>query len=276
MSDGAAPAAASHSATFSSDAELGYQRNRTAFAPGAPLLLDEPYRLAHLPLVAPDHPNVIARQDGRYYEMGRHPTVFSLVLPIDAALVAASAALVRLDDELRCASFARKIAWDLLPRRADRLHATLCGTLSTGEAPVIDRATREAIAAIGPFQVELRGLFSGNVNRGRLYLRAYPETRDGPNPLQAIQQAVGRPPSDLYLVGLYNLTDDLDAEETATLAELIARWWGEPLLRFEATALWLLGCRDDLVLDAELTEVLPLHDGPAGPLPRLASVMPEP
>jgi len=269
MSDGAAPAAGSPLAAFCNDAELGYQRSRTAFAENHPLLLDEPYRLAHLPLVARGHPNVIARQEGRFYEMGQHPTVFSLVLPIDEALLAASAALARLDDELRRAPFARKIAWDLLPRRADRLHATLCGTLSTGQAPLLDRKTREAIAAIGPFQVELRGLFSGNVNRGRLYLRAYPEKRGGLNPLQAIQNALGRAPSDLYLIGLYNLTDHLDAEETAALAELIARWWDEPLLRFEATTLWLLGCRDDLVLDADLVDVLPLHDRPAGPPPRL-------
>lgn len=276
MRDGAAARIEAAPTEFCSDAELGYQRNRTTFEPGQPLLLDAAYRLAHLPLVAPEHPHAIARQDGRYYEMGRHPTVFSLVLPIDEAPLAASTALSRLDDELRRAPFARKIAWDLLPRRADRLHATLCGTLSIGEAPVIDGATRAAIAAIGPFQVELRGLFSGNVNRGRLYLRAYPERRNVTNPLQAVQQAFGRAPSDLYLVGLYNFTDDLDAEESASLAELIAHWWNEPLLRFEATALWLLGCRDDLVLDADLTEILPLHDGPAGPLPTLAPASSQP
>lgn len=269
MNDGSRPITEGAAPAFCSDTELGYLRNRTPFAAGRSLTLDEPYRLAHLPLVAPAHPGVIARKEGRFYEMGRHPSVFSLVLPIDEGMLAASAPLARLDEEVRRARFARKIAWDIMPRRADRLHATLCGTLSTGEAPVIDKAVREVVSRIGSFRVELRGLFSGNVNQGRLYLRLYPEERDGANPIHAIQAAFGRQPGDLYLAGLYNLTDDLDAEETAALAALIERWWDGPLLRFEATALWVLGARDDLVLDAELAEVLPLHAGPAGPMPRL-------
>ena len=269
MTDGTAAASRGDPLAFCDDAALGYLRSRTTLPEGAPLTLDEPYRLAHLPLVAPEHPGVIARQEGRFYNMGRHPRVFSAVLPIDGATLAASEPFARLDDAMRGAPFARKIAWDLLPRRADRLHATLCGTLSTGTAPVVDRALREALARIGPFQVEMRGLFSGNVNKGRLYLRAYPEMRDGVNAFQAIQNAFGRQPGDLYLVGLYNLIDDLDAEETAALAALIDRWWDVPLLRFEATSLWVLGARDDLVLDAELAAVLPLHTGPAGPMPRL-------
>ncbi len=254
---------------FCDDTELGYQRSRTPFAAGDALTLDEPYRLAHLPLVAPAHPGVIARQEGRFYEWGRHPAVFSLVLPIDEAQLAASAPFARLDSQMRRAPFARKIAWDIVPRRADRLHATLCGTLSTGEAPVIDPSVVEALSHVGPFQVELRGVFSGNVNRGRLYLRAYPERRGGTNPIHAIQAAFGRQPGDLYLVGLYNLIDDLDLAETAALAALIARWWDEPLLRFEATALWVLGACDDLVLDAQVAQVLPLHPGPAGAMPGL-------
>jgi hypothetical protein len=269
MTDGSRPAWQRDAAAFCSDAELGYLRSRTAFAAGTPLTLDEAYRLAHLPLVAPAHRGVIARKEGRFYEMGRHPAVFSLVLPIEDGLLEASASFARLDEEVRRAPFAGKIAWDILPRRTDRLHATLCGTLSTEDAPAIDTAMREAISSIGPFQVELRGMFSGNVNQGRLYLRLYPENRDGANPIHAIQAAFGRQPGDLYLVGLYNLTDDLDAGETAALAALIERWWDVPLLRCEAKALWVLGACDDLVLEATLPEILPLHAGPAGRLPRL-------
>jgi hypothetical protein len=269
MNDTSRPVTEDDAPAFCSDAELGYLRSRTPFAADTPLMLDEPYRLAHLPLVAPAHPGVIARKEGRFYEMGRHPSVFSLVLPIAETTLATSEPLKRLDDEMRRAPFAQKIAWDVLPRRSDRLHATLCGTLSTGDAPMIDTAAREAVSSIGSFRVELRGLFSGNVNQGRLYLRLYPEDRGGTNPIHAIQAAFGRQPGDLYLVGLYNLTDDLDAGETAALAALIERWWDELLLRFEATALWVLGACDDLVLDATLPEVLPLHAGPAGPPPQL-------
>ncbi len=257
--------AAARPLAFCSDDELGYRRSRTVFADGAALRLDEPYRLAHLPLVAPDHPGAIARQDGRFYEMGRHPRVFSLVLPVDGAGLAQSEAFLQLDGAMRRAPFADKIAWDILPRRADRLHATLCGTLSTADAPAIGAAIVQAIAEIGPFEVELRGLFSGNVNLGRLYLRVYPEKRDGSNPIHAIQAAFGRPAGDLYLVGLYNLTDDLDARETAALSDLIGRWWDVPLLRWTVRDLQVLGACDDLVLDAQIAAVLPLHGGAPAP-----------
>ncbi len=250
---------------FCGDDDLGYRRSRTALPADETLRLDEPYRLAHLPLVAPDHPGVIARQEGRFYEMGRHPRVYSLVLPIDGAALAGSEPFMRLEGEMRRAPFAPKIAWDILPRRADRLHATLCGTLSTGDAPEIAESVRKTLAGIGPFAVELRGLFSGTVNRGRLYLRAYPEKRGGSNPIHAIQAAFGRPPGDLYLVGLYNLTDDLDAQETAALSDMIERWWDVPLLRWTARELQVMGACDDLVLDAEIEEYLPLHGGASAP-----------
>ena len=101
--------------------------------------------------------------------MGRRDKTVSLVLPvpdIDHLIEA----------ELRAQPFADKIAWDIVPRRRGKLHATLCG------APVVlDEAARQALAGIGPIGVELRGLFSGTVNHGRLYLRVYPEKRDGEN-----------------------------------------------------------------------------------------------
>jgi hypothetical protein len=242
--------------SFCSDAELGYRRSLTDFS--EPLTLDESYRLAHLPLVAPEHPRVIPRREGKAYEMGRHPRIFSLVLPVEDADLRASPAFRELEADLRAAPFAGKIAWDLLPRRHDKLHATVCGSLGIGQPPAIAPDIRQALREIDPFTVELRGLFSGNVNRGRLYLAVYPEQRGGTNPLQAIQAAFGRPPGDLWLVGLYNLTDDLDAGETAALAALVQRWWNVPLLRFTVRELWLLGADDDLVLDSGIAERLPL------------------
>ncbi|AOO82561.1 hypothetical protein [Bosea vaviloviae] len=173
-----------------------------------------------------------------------------------------SAAFLALEAEIKAAPFAAKIAWDILPRRKDRLHATVCGSLGTGAEPTIADETRRALRAIPPFAVELRGLFSGNVNRGRLYLAAYPEKRDGMNMLQAVQQAFGRSPGDLWLVGLYNLTDDLDAGETAALADIVMRWRDRPLLRLEATAFEILAACDDLVLDSVVEEVLPLAAAP--------------
>jgi hypothetical protein len=244
-------------AQFCDDGELGYERARTRFDPGAGLVLDEAYRLAHLPLVAPGHPRVIASREGSDYAMGRHGRVFSLVVPVPASALAASDAYRALVRELRSAPFGDKIAWRLVEQRAAKLHATVCGSLGRGEPPRLGPEVRRELSRIGPIALEVRGLFSGNVNVGRLYLRVYPERRNG-NLLHRIQRALGRPETDLYLVGVYNFVDDLDPGEAAALAQILDLWWDRPLLRFEADAVWLLGASDDLVLDAAVVETIPL------------------
>ncbi|SDR61450.1 hypothetical protein SAMN05444161_8164 [Rhizobiales bacterium GAS191] len=249
---------------FCTDDELGYLRSRTRFAAGEGLVLDGSYRLAHLPLVAPAHPGVIARRDGDGdglvgFEMGRHERVFSIAVPVPAEALERSPAYRELNDELKASPFAAKIAWNLLPERRDKLHATICGSLSIGdEPPRLDSRVRAALAGHGPLQVELRGLFSGNVNLGRLYLRAYPEFRNGVNMFRRLQMTLGRRETDLYVVGLHNLVDDLDAAEALFLAGMIERWWDRPILRFRAETLWLLGARDDLVLDSNIAEEIEL------------------
>lgn len=244
---------------FCSDEELGYSRSRTKFTGGKGLALDESYRLAHLPLVAPRHPGVIPSRPGTFYAMGRHPRVHSLVIPVPDELLQKSTAYRELHSELRSAPFAGKIAWDLLPRRRTKLHATLCGSLATGDdVPFFDARQRHALADIGPFSVELRGLFSGNINVGRLYLRIYPEKRRSENVLKKIQCALVRRVTDLYVVGLWNLTSDLDPSEAASLKDIIERWWDRLLLTFEADRLWLLAASNDLVLESEVMEIISL------------------
>ena len=137
--------------------------------------------------------------------------MFSLALPVPREALRRSAAYRELDEEVRAAPVAHKIAWSVLEQRRDKLHATICGSLSTREPPVLDEKQRSDLARIGPVSVELRGLFSGNVNVGRLYFRVYPERRGGENVLQKIQRTLGRRETDLYVVGIYNLVDDLDA-----------------------------------------------------------------
>jgi hypothetical protein len=229
-----------------SDDELGYRASRTRFVAGEGLPLDESYRLAHLPLVAPHHPGVIVRKPDKHYEMGRHGKVVSLVLPVpDVDHL--------LEAELRAEPFAGKIAWDIANRRRGKLHATLCNS-----PVVLDDVQRRELRDLGPITVELRGLFSGDRNLGRLYLRVYPEKRDGENMLRRVQRLLGRPETGLYLVGVHNLIDDLDATEAAALAALIDRWWERPILRWQVDALWLLGSRDDLVLDGGVEEAISL------------------
>lgn len=239
---------------FNEDDALGYRRSATRFVAGAPFAMDESYRLAQLPLVTPDHPKVIARRADRpLYDSGRHPRVYSLVLPVPGDALFASPTWREIQDELRAAPFATKLAWDMVERRRDVLHATLCHTV------VLERAAlAEALLALGPFEVELRGLFSGNVNHGRLYLKVHPELRAGVDMVQRIQRACAPEISDLWVVGVHNLIDDLDAGESAALAALIARWWDRVILRIEARELWILGAVDDLVLEAPTIERLAL------------------
>jgi hypothetical protein len=222
------------------------------------MTLDEAYCLAHLPLIDPGHPRAIPSKDGTYYQTGRHPPVFSLVLPIPGEALRRSDSYRELESELRCSPFSTKLAWQLLDQRRDKLHATVCGSLSTHHPPSIDSAVRRELATLGPVTVQLRGLFSGNVNRGRLYLRVYPERRSGANMLHRIQRTLSRPVTDLYVVGIWNLTDDLDPAEATALSEMIERWWDRPILQFEADSLWLLAASDDLALDSSVWENLRL------------------
>lgn len=240
---------------FCASSELGYDQASTVLRPGEALLLDERYRLAHLPLVAPGHGDVIANKAGTDYQMGRHARVRSLVLPVDAEVLERSRPWQDLQEELRSQTFAPKIAWDLLPRRRALLHATVCGSLSQDE---IERMRTDGLAGIPPFDIELRGLFSGNINIGRLYLPVFPERAGGQNVIHRIQRAFGRPITSMYLVGMHNLVDHLTDAETAALVDLIGRWHGRPLARLTITELWLLGSHDDLVLDASVEARLPL------------------
>jgi hypothetical protein len=250
---------------FCDDDELGYAQARTSFASGQGLALDPAYRLAHLPLVAPQHPGVIPAREGTFYDLGLHPRVFSLVLPIPWKALRVAAPFKQLEHELRESPFAPKIAWSLMERRKERLHATICGSLAIGErAPIITESQRRELANFGPVHVELRGLFSGNVNVGRLYLRVYPERRGSENLFGKVQHVLGRPYSNLYLVGLYNLTDDLSPAEASALAALIDRWWSRQIVRLEVTHLWLLWAMDDLVLDAGVAEKVSLTGSFAG------------
>jgi len=246
------------SAGFCRDDELGYENNRTQFLPGTGLMLDDAYKLAHLPLVAPEHPAVIPTRAGSTYNMGRHDRRYSLVLPIPANALLSSGVYQELERELKAACFAPKIAWSLLPQRQGKLHATICGSLSRGEEPLLNERHRRQLMQIGPIQIELRGLFSGNVNVGRLYLRVYPERRNGANVCKDIQRAVDRPETGLYLVGVFNLTDNLDAVEATALNALLQRWWDRPLAVFTTDHLCVLGAMDDLVLDSAVVETIPL------------------
>jgi hypothetical protein len=240
---------------FCNDEDLGYRRSLTPITPGGILKLDEQYRLAHLPLINPMHPDAIRSQSGKDYSMGRHARIHSLVLPIPMQALEASLAYQEMQEAFRAGPLAGKLAWELLPLRREKLHATLCGNLGEGEvAPVFSDNFRTALQRTVAFEVELRGFLSGNFNIGRLYLKAYPETRDTKNCIQDLQQTLGRKETDLYLVGFHNLKDHLTVDETLWLMDHIREWWDRPILSFTAKELWLLSATDDLVLQSRIEE----------------------
>ncbi|MBN8534889.1 MAG: hypothetical protein J0L51_12480 [Rhizobiales bacterium] len=243
---------------FVPDDHLDYARLATPFAPGSQLILDEAYRRAHLPLVAPHHPRVIREDGERGYFMGRHETIWSLVIPIDWQALIASAAFRAMQDEMETGPLRDSIDWDSFKQRRDRLHATIAGNLSRGAPPAISDEWRAAFRAQRPFRVALRGLFSGNINLGRLYLKLYPEKRDGENAIRTLQRALHRPETGLYVVGLYNLNDDLNATQTFWLSGFLSRHSQQEWLIPSVDSLHLLGARDDLALDSEVAEVLRL------------------
>ena len=241
---------------FVPDSAMDYAAARTPLPPGAALRLDASYRLRHLPLVSPRHPDVIARAAGEDYEMGRHGELVSLVAPLDMDAIEASPVWQAMERELREGSLAARIAWDIASRRRGRMHATICGALDLSALP---EGWRGRLAALGPIEARIGGPFSGNINVGRLYLKLYPRITGGANAFHAVQEALGRRPGRLFVAGMHNLTDHLDVEETSWLAAWLRRWENGEVTRLKLTELWLLGSRDDLVLDSRIVERVPLE-----------------
>jgi hypothetical protein len=253
------PEHASRSIQFVPDSALGYLASCRFPSQSQCLTFDETYRYAHLPLVAPDHPDVTALYPERGYAHGQHRTVHSLVIPVDWEEIYACEGFRSALDELRHGPLGHHIAWDNLERRKQRLHATICGSLPETYGAGLTEAERQALRSIGPFQAELRGFFSGNLNTGRLYIKLYPEQKNGIDTVHAFQSALGRPATHLYLVGLLNLTDHLDAQQSQWLGDFLQRNWDQPTIRVTLNEIWLMESRDDLVLDANIVERVQLR-----------------
>lgn len=236
---------------FLAEPELDYGALRARFAPGETLRLDAPYRLAHLPLVAPWHPDARHEAPGSDYRSGRYVTPRrSLVIPIPWAVLERH----ELIPALRACAAAPKIAWHLVERRRPIAHATIVGGVA---APL-----PEQLAGAPPFRLKIGGPLVGDRNRGRLYLPCYPERTARGDPIAALQALCGGARTGIYLMGFLNLVDHLDARETADLDTLLTRYQRATIAVIEVARLWLLETNDDLALSGRVTQVVALGGAP--------------
>lgn len=238
--------------TYCDESMMAYQSNRKTFQSGERVVFDDGYRLAHLPLVNPEHPAVVSQVDGRDYRNGIYEKArYALVMPIAAEVFLQSEPVQAIERAMKSARFAPKIAWELCERRRSRLHATLAGVSETD----LDRcaaSTQDALDKAGPISIYLKGPFLGNRNTGRLYFPVYPQQIDGEDAFALVQRSVGVSPTRLYLVGYYHMRTELDAQETAELAELIDQWRDQVVVQTTISFLELYATNDDLALSARI------------------------
>ena len=239
--------------TYCDDAMMAYRASRKKFQPGERIVFDEPYRLAHLPLVNPEHPAVISKLEGRDYLNGRYEKArHALVIPIAAEVFQQSEAFQTLDHAMRSARFAPKIAWGLCERRRSRLHATLASGFVEADLDRVVASVQQALDRTGQISVCLKGPFIGDRNFGRIYFPVYPQQIDGQDALALVQESIGIAPTRLYVVGYYHMRSELDARETAELAEMIDQWRDRVIFTTTIAALEIYATNDDLALSARI------------------------
>lgn len=243
---------------YCDDAMMAYQASRKTFQSGECVVFDEAYRLAHLPLVNPDHPAVISQADGRDYSYGRYERIrHALVMPIAAEALQQSEPFQVLDRAMRSARFAPKIAWELCERRRSRLHATLASGMAEADLDRCAASAQQVLYRTGPISVHLKGPFVGDRNFGRIYFPVYPQQVDGQDPLALVQESIGMSPTRLYVVGYYHMCSELDSMETAELAQLIDWWRDRVVVATTISHLDIYATNDDLALSARIIAKIP-------------------
>lgn len=248
--------------SFCDDTVMAYDASRRSFAPGEALTFDDAYRLAHLPLVAPGHPEIIAGKDGTDYRNGTYQTSrHSLVVPIDAGKLAGSEAFRAFEAELRSFSFSDKIAWQIGRERTSKLHATIVGGLSEPDLAGSADAAAAALAPLGEISLRIGGPFLGRINTGRIYLPIYPCRFQGEDVFALVQRACGARQTRFYVIGTYHFAATLTAAETADLAGLAERWRRRTLAELPVRSLVVQATNDDLALSARVVATIPVGGG---------------
>jgi hypothetical protein len=243
---------------FCDDSMMAYDASRRVIAPGDVLTFDDGYRLAHLPLVAPGHPDIIRSHPGRDYINGRYAMArYSLVLPIDASELVSAPEFQALERDLHSSAFADKINWDMCTARAANLHATVFNGLAEPDMAPCIAAVRSVCARVGPGAVRLGGPFLGNKNTGRIYFPVYPQRHGDDDILALVQDACGITRTRFYVVGYYHFNTALNVTATAELARIIAMWRHRTLAEIDVMHLAIQATHDDLALSAQIVSRMP-------------------
>lgn len=238
---------------FATDDMLAYQRSRRRFSAGEPLLFDEPYRYAHLPLLAPDHPLAIHAPEGLDYRAGRYDaTRYSLVVPVPQSGLEASQTFQAVDSALRQASFGAKFRFDVCEKRAPLQHITIAGGFQAADIPLIEEKLKVWLRGAGAFHYRLKGPFVGAKNFGRMYLPAYPSMLADQQAFGLLQGAMGGRPTGFYGLGYYLLDEELSVEETAELQTITDRFTDQTMLEMPVKEVWVLATNDDLALSGRV------------------------
>ena len=247
---------------FCDEAMMKYETSRRRFSAADSLDFDESYRLAHLPLVAPNHPSVITEVPGKDYFNGRYTKArYSVVTPVTWRSLARSRAFQQLESELRASPYSGKINWAICSERADKLHATIINGLSEDEIENCSAAISSTIMRLGSLSLRLGGPFLGVRNTGRIYFPVYPQRLGAQDPFALLQEACGARQTHFYVVGYYHLIDKLDETETQHLRELEQRWRTRVIAQLQIKSFDIQATNDDLALSARVIKSFPLPRG---------------
>ncbi len=244
---------------FCDDEMMTYDESRKTFSVGESLLFDDAYRLAHLPLVAPGHPEVIPHTPGKDYLHGRYDQPrYSLVVPISSEELTASVTFRALETEICPCSFSAKIQWQLCEERSNKLHATIVNSLCETDIEPCVSAVESVVDCIGSVAIRLGGPFLGCQNTRRIYFPIYPQCVEGKDAFALVQEACQVQRTRFYVVGYYHLKSTLSAIETMELNDLMERWRRHYVAEIRVTKFDVQSTNDDLALSGQVLRTIPL------------------
>jgi hypothetical protein len=147
--------------------------NRPARGVGEDHLLTESYATSQLPLVAPNHPEVVAKDPSKGYDhLGTYTLPrYSIAVFIPAAMLFDNHVVRVLLEDLHASHVGKKIEWESFEARREKLHATVCGGLENRvDEESLENFVRDSIAGIPAFSARLFGPWFFSPKNGRIYL----------------------------------------------------------------------------------------------------------